>query len=415
MRELLDEVLLAQIGGIDAQFARGDLHQPLDHEGRLRAAGAAISVDRHGIGIDRIDLAIDRRDLILAGEQGAVEIGRHRRRERRHIGAEIGDGLDPEPRDLAVGVQRHLRVRDMVAAVAIGEESLRAIGHPFHRPADLARRPQADDLLRIDENLGAEAAADIGRDHAQLVLGRHADEGGDDQARNVGILRGVPERETVRAGVVFADRGTRLDRIRRQPVVDEIELGDVLGRLERRLGRLRIAEVPLIDGVARRDLVDLRARLRLGRIGHRRQRLVVDLDLLGGVLGLRQRLGEDDGDRIADMVRLAMGDRRMRRILHLRAVLGRDHPAANETADLVGGKLGAGEHREHARHRRRRLAVDAPDLGVGMRRAQEVGLALAGTVDVVGVVALAGDEALVLFAAHRRTDTGRAHGSLLPG
>ena len=98
VRERLDEVLLAQIGRIDAQLARADLDQPLDHEGRLRAAGAAIGVDRHGVGVDRVDLAIDRRDVVLARQQRGVEIGRHRRREGRHIGAEIGDGLDPQRR-----------------------------------------------------------------------------------------------------------------------------------------------------------------------------------------------------------------------------------------------------------------------------------------------------------------------------
>ena len=95
VREGLDEVLPAQVGRIDAELARADLDQPLDHEGRLRPSGAAIGVDRHGVGVDRVDLAIDRRDVVLARQQRRIEIGRHRRRERRHIGAEIGDGLDP--------------------------------------------------------------------------------------------------------------------------------------------------------------------------------------------------------------------------------------------------------------------------------------------------------------------------------
>ena len=92
-----------------------------------------------------------------------------------------------------------------------------------------------------------------------------------------------------------------------------------------------------------------------------------------------------------------------------------DHPAADETADLVGGKLGAGEHREHARHRGGGLVIDALDLGVRVRRTQETGVRLARAVDVGGVVALAGDETLILLAANRRTDAGRAHGGLLPG
>jgi hypothetical protein len=61
-----------------------DLDQPLDDEGRLRAARAAIGVDRRGVGVDRVDLAIDRRDVVLARQQRRVEIGRHRRREGRH-------------------------------------------------------------------------------------------------------------------------------------------------------------------------------------------------------------------------------------------------------------------------------------------------------------------------------------------
>src|SRR5205823_12924804 len=101
--------------------------------------------------------------------------------------------------------------------------------------------------------------------------------------------------------------------------------------------------------------------------------------------------------------------------LHLRAVLGRDHPAANQVADLVGGKLDAGEHRKHARHRRGSLGFDALDPGMGVGRAQEIGVALARTIDVIGVMALARHEALILFAADRRADSRRIHGDLLLG
>src|SRR2546426_6138071 len=78
---------------------------------------------------------------------------------------------------------------------------------------------------------------------------------------------------------------------------------------------------------------------------------------------------------------------------------------------MVAGKLGAGEPRDHTG---RLAAVDAPDPGVSMARAQKIGVALAGTIDVGRVVTLAGDETMILFAAHRRADSGRAHGGLLP-
>src|ERR1700733_7932773 len=90
-----------------------------------------------------------------------------------------------------------------------------------------------------------------------------------------------------------------------------------------------------------------------------------------------------------------------------------DHPAADEIADFVIGKLDAGEHGEDARHAGRGLGVDRFDRRVCVRRTDEISACLTGPVDVVGIVALAGDEALIFLAAHRGADTGSAHGIAL--
>ena len=66
---------------------------------------------------------------------GRVEIGRHRGGEGREIGAEIGDGADPKAEDLAVLVECHLGMGDVVAAVRVGQEGLGAIRRPLHRAA----------------------------------------------------------------------------------------------------------------------------------------------------------------------------------------------------------------------------------------------------------------------------------------
>src|SRR5205814_1571046 len=42
MREAADEILAAQLDRIKRHFARADFDEPLDHESRLRTAGAAI-------------------------------------------------------------------------------------------------------------------------------------------------------------------------------------------------------------------------------------------------------------------------------------------------------------------------------------------------------------------------------------
>src|SRR5208337_2574350 len=91
-----------------------------------------------------------------------------------------------------------------------------------------------------------------------------------------------------------------------------------------------------------------------------------------------------------------------------------DHPTANEIADLVGGEFLAGEYTADSGHAGRCLGIDRFDGRVRMRRADEIRISLAGPVDVVGVVALAGDEPLVFLAAHCGADPGRTHGSLLP-
>ncbi len=141
IREGPHEILLAQFGRIDAEFARRDFDQPLDHEGRFRPPRAAIGIDRHGVGVDRIHLAIDRGNVVLARQQRRIEIGRHRRREGRHIGAEIGDGLHLHADDLVVLVEAEFGMGDMIAAMRVGDEGFRTVGGPFHRTRHLLRRP----------------------------------------------------------------------------------------------------------------------------------------------------------------------------------------------------------------------------------------------------------------------------------
>ena len=226
---------------------------------------------------------------------------------------------------------------DVVAAMRVGEEALRALGRPLDRTAaDALRGPDADHFLGIDEDLGAEAAAHVRRDHAQLVLRREAMEGGDHEARHVRVLAGGVERVVVHARVVVADRGARLHGVGDQAVVDEVDLRHMRRRLEGGIGRGLVADRPVEDAVVGRLVVDLRLVAHgLRHVDDMRQHVVVDLHGGGGGLGLVLRLGDDDGDVVADVAHLADGEDRMRPGLHRRAVLGVDHPAADEAADLV--------------------------------------------------------------------------------
>src|SRR3546814_16460807 len=91
---------------------------------------------------------------------------------------------------------------DVIAAVGVRGEALRSLGRPLDRTAHLLGRPGADGLLRVAEDLGAEAAADIGRDHPQLVLVEAEHEGAEDELQEVRVLAGRVERVVVGAAVV---------------------------------------------------------------------------------------------------------------------------------------------------------------------------------------------------------------------
>ena len=261
MRELADEVLPPQFDRAHVELPRRDLHHAFDDIGRFRPPCPAIGVDRRGVGVDRLHIRVDRRDVVLARQQRRAEIGRRHRREQRHVGAEIDLHVDLEAGDLVVLVERHLGMRVVVAAMRVGQEALGAVGDPFHRHAGLLRGPQADDLFRIDVDLRAEAAADIGRDDAQLVFRRDIVEGAHHQPREMRVLRGRPAGVVVLRLVVMAERGARLHRVRHQPVVDDVELDDMRGLRERRGGFVGIAEVPVEDQIVLRLRMDLRRAL----------------------------------------------------------------------------------------------------------------------------------------------------------
>ena len=409
VRERGDEVLAAEFGGVAAGFARGKLHQALDHEGRLGTAGAAIGVDRRRGGVDRIHLGVDRGDVVLARQQRRVEIGRHRRGEGGEIRAHVGERVDAHARHLARCVHRQLSMGRVVAAVRVGEERLGAVGGPLDRTVDLLGRPGADRLLGVDEDFRAEAAADVGGDHAQLVLGREADEGRQHQTRDMRVLARGVERHRVGAGIVIADRRAGLHRVRDQPVVDEVELGDMRGLGEGGVGGGLVAEVPVIAGVVGRGFVNIGAADSLLQIDHGRQHAVVDVDLLGRVARLRIAVGDDDRDGVADIAHLALRQRGMGARLHRRTILGMDHPAADQAADLVGRDVMAGKDGDHAGRGGGFGEIDGVDRGVRVRRTQEIGVRLARTIDVIDVAALAGDETNVFRALDGSAEACRAH------
>ncbi len=380
---------------------RDHIDQPLQQERRLRPPGAAIGIHRDGVGEHRLHLGVDRRGLVTAGEQGGVQVSRHAGREGREIGAHVGERPDAQRQEVALRVQRHLGRRVVVAPVRVGHEAFRPLGGPLHRPAHLARRPGDDRLLGVVEDLGAEPAAHVGRHDAQLVLRDVQHEGAHQQADDVRVLAGGVEREIPARRIEVADRRARLHRVRDQPVVHQVELHD-LGRAgERPIDRVFVAEVPVVADVAGHLVMHRRRAGRDGvaQVGDGGKVVEVDDELLGRVLRLLARLGDHDGDGVADMAHLADSEHGMRRLGHRRAVLVVDLPAAGHAADVVGLHVGAGEHRDHARPGLGGRGIDAGDPRVRPLGAADEGIELSGPVDVVGVGASPAQEPHILLAA----------------
>ena len=151
-------------------------------------------------------------------------------------------------------------------------------------------------------------------------------------------------------------------------------------------GRLRGALVAPLEAVGEvsGDLVpQARSRGRKGgsTVDHGGERAVGDLDALRRIEGGTLALGDDEGDRVADMAdALAcqrVARRGQQRVEHLH---GR---YARQRADAVRAQIGLGEDAAHARDQPGRSCVDALDHGMRVRRAQHVRMELAGDGQIV--------------------------------
>ena len=187
-----DQVAAAQLGRIHAEPARAAVEQAVEHEGGLGPARAAV---RGGEGLVGHDIA----------PGGAVV--RHPVRPRQMVDRVERDGFAQRRGDAVV--PRELRLQGEDAAVARearraswslvavgggGEEVLVSRLHPLHGPAQAARHRGHEDVLGVDVPLRAEAAAHVGREHADALLGQ-AHHGGDGAAHGEGHLGGRPHRE----------------------------------------------------------------------------------------------------------------------------------------------------------------------------------------------------------------------------
>ena len=203
----------------------------------------------------------------------------------------------------------------------------------------------------------------------------------------------------VAAGVriVRREHGARLHRHAGDALHPGLELRHMRGARKRGLGRRGVAKLCIEADIGARLIVHARRILarRRHRVGHARQRLVVDLDKLRAVLGRPHGVGDNHRHRLADEAHLVGRQQIMRRgegfgavrILQrnfrrvLRPLLVRNG------FEPVGLGVGTGEHRDHARRGHRLVGRDAADARVRVRRAHHDGVDLPRQILVGGIAA----------------------------
>jgi hypothetical protein len=406
----LDEIAPPQFGRIELHLGGGGIDQALDHVRGLRSAGAAVGVDRHRVGEGAEHVHVGVLDVVEAGEQLRAGHGRDHRREVGQIGAHVRLVVNAERQHLAVLVERQFGVGDVVAALGIRYEGLGPFARPLDRAADFLGGPRHQCLLDVGEHLHAETAAHVGRHDAQLVV-LHTERAGDDVLHHVHVLAGRVERVTLVLFVVDAERTTRLHRVDHDPVVGEVDLGDVMRPGEGCVDRGPVAVLPIEHAIAGGLFPHLRSALlqRVCQFAHGRQDVIIDLDQFSRVFRLFDGFGDDQSDVIADRAHVVLFQERVGRQRHLCAVARGQRCQAWNSAELVMLDVGAGENGEHALGLAGGRHVDRPDPGVRVRRAEDVGVGLVGYRHVVEVTAAAREQPLIFLAAHRLPDAELTH------
>ena len=305
--------------------------------------------------------------------------------------AVIGRRRDVQRRDFAVGGRADLHVHVVIAGEAGARQVLRARLDPLDRSSDLERADDRAHVSGIDRHFVAEAAAEIRRDHMDLVLGNAGDER---QRRAIDVRRlrrhvelQPPHRVEVR------DAAARLERRGMTPLEPEALLDPLRAGRHRASGAFLVADFPMKDVVRlalavrpEQHLVGLRGE----RIGDDGQRRIVDLHRLGAVDGRRARLGEHGGDFLILEEHLANREHH----LLVEPVKGR------QPAEPGGLEVFAGDHGLDARHLHRLADVDVRDLGVRVGAPHQREVEHARKREVVDVVAFALDEARIFLALH---------------
>ena len=210
-----------------------------------------------------------------------------------------------------VGVEGHLGLGVLVARLAGGQEVLATVLHPLHRRAHHGGGQHQAHLVALDHDLLPEAAAGVAHHHPDAVLG-HAQQSGAEQADLVGRLGGRVDGELAgrRRSSRPPGRGppSAPPRSACWEMVSLTTWAAAANDLVERRGGQAGDRADDVGAVA---LVDQRAPSSSASavVDDGRERVVVDVDQLGRVLGQVAVVGHDQHHRVAHEAHLVVGQR----------------------------------------------------------------------------------------------------------
>ena len=352
IRHLLrrDQIAPPHFGAIELELPCHAIHQPLDGERRLRIARAAHRRHRRLVGVRDHRLHGQRGDVIRTwnGRRGIVR----QVDVLQRISALVVEQLAAHRENARVLVDRDLEGPILIALLDSGDEMLAPVLDPFQRPFQELRRGRDRDIFRIDAKLGAEAAADIGRRHAQPIL--VDDEiGAQVLVEIVRFLGRSPHRDAAARRLVLRDEPARLDRMTRSPMLKQLLAIDMRRGPERGVG-IAIGHAMRGDDV-RGQIAPGCARAGergIAGIDHRGKDFVIHVDQRDGILGDIAVPRDYERDWLADKRNLARAERiGPQRLARLSALRGLAHhaPPRQHGREIIQRK-----HGMHAVERARR-------------------------------------------------------------
>src|SRR5207248_1303559 len=286
IRELLglDEVLHPELRLVDPELDGRVRHQALDQIAGLGDSERAAVCDaaRRLVRVVTVGRDVRRRNVVRAGdyvEEARLELRGLRVGEERAV---VAVEVNAQREHLAVLVDGKVAGHVIVARETGRDEVFAAVLDPLHRPPDEQAGRGGHHVARIHRNLVSEAAPDIRRDDADLLL-RQAGDQREDRANRMRSLTRHVDGGLARRAVDVRKAAARLQRRWMAARIEAGQTHDLVRSGECSLGCGLIARLPVVDVVVLLAFLvvsNQRRACAFGAIGARDsgQDLVVDED-----------------------------------------------------------------------------------------------------------------------------------------